>query len=219
MWELDHKEERVPKNRCFWTVVLEKTLESPLDCKEIKPVNPKGDQSWIFIERTDAEAEAPILWPPDAKSWLTGKDPDAGKDWGQKEQGTTEDEMVGWHHQLDGHEFEQAPGDGEGQESLACCSPRGHKELDTTEWLNKRQKAIWLWGREMAPCLWMVALSRERLSTTLRMGQPQATQEPRQPSGDPVMTAPTPHPAERPQSGWKLGLFSHKGILRLATVG
>ena len=105
MWELYYKESWVPKNWCFWTVVLEKT-ESPLDCKEIKPVNPKGNHSWIFIERNDAEAEAPILWPPDAKNWLAGKDPDAGKDWGREEKGTTEDEMVGWHHQLNGHEFE-----------------------------------------------------------------------------------------------------------------
>ena len=105
MWELDYKESWVPKNWCFWTVVLEKTLESSLDCKEIKPVNPKGKQSWIFIGRTDAEAETSILWPPDAKNWLIGKDPDAGKDWRQEEQGMTEDEIVGWHHQLNGHEF------------------------------------------------------------------------------------------------------------------
>ena len=137
MWELDHKEGWAPKNWCFWTVVLEKTLESPLDCKRIKPVHPKGDQSWIFIRRTDAEAEAPILWPPDAKNWFTGKDPDAGKDWGQEEKGTTEDEMVAWHHRLNGHEFEQALGDGEGWESLAYCSPWGCKESDTTERLNK----------------------------------------------------------------------------------
>ena len=102
MWELDSKESWVPKNCCFWTMVLEKTLESPLDCKEIQPVHPKGNQSWIFIGRIDAETETPILWPPDAKSWLISKDPDAGKDWGQEEKGTTEDEMVGWHHQLDG---------------------------------------------------------------------------------------------------------------------
>ena len=106
MWELDYKESWASKNWCFWTVVLEKTLESPLDCKEIQPVNPKGNQSWIFIERTDAEAKTPILWPPDAQSWLTGKDPDAGKDWRQEEKGMTEDEMVGWHHPLNGHEFE-----------------------------------------------------------------------------------------------------------------
>ena len=108
MWELDYKETWVPKNWCFWTVVLEKTLESPLDCKEIKAVNPKGNQSWIFTGRTNAEAEAPILWLPDEKNWPIEKDPDAGKDWRQEEKGTTEDEMVGWHHQLDGHEFQQA---------------------------------------------------------------------------------------------------------------
>ena len=113
-WELDHKESWAPKNWCFWTVVLEKTLESPLDCKEIQPVNPKGNQFWMFIGRTDTEAETPILWPPDAKNWLIGKDPDAGKDWRQEEKGMTEDEMVGWHHQLDGHEFEQALGVGNG---------------------------------------------------------------------------------------------------------
>ena len=110
MWELDHKENWVPKNWCFSTVVLEKTLESPLDCKEIKPVNPKGNQPWILIRRTDAGAEAPELWPPNAKCSLIGKDPDAGKDWRQEEKGTTEDEMVIWHHQLNGHEFEQTPG-------------------------------------------------------------------------------------------------------------
>ena len=111
-------------------------VRSPLNCKEIKPVNPKGDQCWIFIGRTDAEAEAPILWPPDGKNWFIGKDPDARKDWRQEEKGTTEDEMVGWHHQLEGHEFEQAPGVGDGQGSLACCSSWGHKESDTTEQLN-----------------------------------------------------------------------------------
>ena len=117
MWQLDHKESWVPKNWCFWTVVLEKTLESPLDSKEIQPVHPKGDQSSIFIGSTDAEAEAPILWPPDAKNWLIWKDPDAGKDWRQKEKWITEDEMVGWHHRLDGHEFEQTPRVGDGQGS------------------------------------------------------------------------------------------------------
>ena len=136
MWELYYKENWVPKNWCFWTVVLDKTPESPLDWKEIQPVNPEVNQSWTFIRRTDAESEAPILSPPDAKNWLTGKDPDAGKDWGQKEKGTTEDEMVGWHHQLDGHEFKQALGAVEGQGSLAFCSPWGCKESDTTEWLN-----------------------------------------------------------------------------------
>ena len=134
MWELDYKEIWTLKNWCFWTVVLDKTLESPLDYKEIQPVHPKGNQSWIFIGRTDAEAETPILWPPDVKNWLTGKDSNAGKDW-REEKGTTEDEMVGWH-QLDGHEFEQAPGVGDGQESLACCSSRGHKDSDTTKQLN-----------------------------------------------------------------------------------
>ena len=125
MCALDHKEGWAPKNWCFWTVVLEKTLESPLDCKEIQPVNPKGNQSWIFIGRTDAEAETLILWPPDSRNWRTGKDPDAGKDWRQEEKRTTEDEMVGWHHWLDGHEFEQAPVVGDGQRSRVCCSPWG----------------------------------------------------------------------------------------------
>ena len=123
MWELDHNKGWAPKNWCFWTVVLEKTLESPLDWKEIKPVNPKGNKPWIFIGRTDAETEAPISWPSDVKSQLTGKDPDAGKDWGQEEKGTTEDEMVGCHHWLNGHEFEQTLGNSEEQGSLVCCRP------------------------------------------------------------------------------------------------
>ena len=135
IWKLDHKQSWVLKNWCFWTVVL-KTLENPLDCKEIKPVNPRGNQLWIFIGRIDAEAEAPILWTPDAKNWLTGKDTDAGKDWRWEEKGMTEDEMVGWHHWLSGHEFEQAPRVGDGQGSLACCSPWGCKESDMTELLN-----------------------------------------------------------------------------------
>ena len=126
IWELDHKESWAPKKWCFWTVVLEKTLESPLDCKEIQPVNPRGNQSWIFIGRTDAEVEIPILWPPDGKNWLIGKDPNAGKDWRQEEKGTTEDEMVGWHHWFNGHEFEQALGVDDGQGSLTCRSPWGH---------------------------------------------------------------------------------------------
>ena len=105
MWELNYKESWVPKNWCFWIVVLKETIESPLDCKEIQPVHPKGNRSWVFIRRTDVEAETPILWPPDVKSWLIGKDPDAGKDWRWEDKGTTEDEMVGWHHQLNGHEF------------------------------------------------------------------------------------------------------------------
>ena len=136
MWELDYKERWAAKNWCLWTVVLEKTLESPLDCKGIKPVNPKGNQSWIFIGRTNAKAEALVLWPSYAKNWLIGKDPDAGKDQRWEEKGTTEDEMVGWHHWLDGHEFEKAPGVGDGQGSLACCSPWGRKESGTTEQLN-----------------------------------------------------------------------------------
>ena len=135
MWELDYKERWAPKNWCFWTVVL-KTLESPLDCKEIEPVHPKGNHSWIFTWRTDAEAETPIFWPPDAKNWLIWKDPYAGKDWGQEEKGTTEGEMVGWHHQLDGHGNGWTLGVGDGQGGLAWCGPWSHKELDTTEWLN-----------------------------------------------------------------------------------
>ena len=114
-------------------MVLEKTLESRLDSKEIQPIHPKGNQSWVFIGRTDVEAETPILWPPDAKSSLVGKDPDAGRDWGQEEKGTTEDEMAGWHHRLDGHEFERTPGVGDGQGGLECCSSWGCKEWDMTE--------------------------------------------------------------------------------------
>ena len=145
MWELDYKESWGLKNRCFWTVVLEKTLESPLDCKEIQPVHPKGNQPWIFIGRTEAEAEAPILWPPDVKNWLFGKDPDAGKEWGLEKKGMTEDEVVGWHHRLDGHEFEQAPGVGDGHGGLACCSPWGRKEVDMTERLNWTD-LNWTWS-------------------------------------------------------------------------
>ena len=138
----------MPKNSCFWIVLLEKTLESPLGSKEIKPVNPKGNQPWIFIGGTDVEAKAPILWPPDMKSQLTGKDPDAGKDWRQEEKGTTEDEMVGWHHQLNGHELEQIPGDGDGQGSLVCCSPWGRKESDMTE----------RWNTTTTMCKWITLL-------------------------------------------------------------
>ena len=136
MWEVDCKESWTLKNWCFWTVVLEKTLESSLDCKEIQPVHPKGDQSWVFFGRNDVEAETPILWPPHVKSWLIGKDSDAGRDWGQEEKGTTEDEMAGWHHRLDGCEFKWTPGVGDRQEGLACCDSWGHKESDTTERLN-----------------------------------------------------------------------------------
>ena len=141
MWELDYKESWVPKNWCFWTVVLEKTLESPLDCK-IQLVHPKGNQSWIFIGRTDVEAETPILWPLDVKSWLIWKDPE---DWRREEKGMTEDEMVRWHHWLNGHEFGWTLGVGDGQVGLVCCSSWGHKELDMpvrlnwTEWL-------WMWA-------------------------------------------------------------------------
>ena len=133
MWELDYKERWAPKKWCFWTVVLEKTLESPLDCNEIQPVHPKGDQSWVFTRRTDAET--PILWPPDVKSWLTGKDPDGGKDWGQ-EKGSTDDEMVGWHHRLNGHGSGWTLAVGDGQGGLACCGSWGCKESNTAEWLN-----------------------------------------------------------------------------------
>ena len=136
MWELDCEECWAPKNWCFWTVVLEKTVESPLDCKEIQPVHSKGDQSWVFFGRNDTKAETPVLWPPLAKSWLIGKDSDAGRDWGQEEKGTTEDEMAGWHHWLDGRKSEWTPGVGDGQGGLACCNLWGRKESDTTEWLN-----------------------------------------------------------------------------------
>ena len=136
MWELDYKESWVLKNWCFWTVVLEKTLECPLDCKEIQPVRPKGDHSSVFIGRTDAKTETPIFWPPHAKNWLIGKDSDAGTDWGQEEKGTTEDEMAGWHHRLDTYDFGWTPGVDDGQGGLECCDSQGCKELDTTERLN-----------------------------------------------------------------------------------
>ena len=134
MWDLDCEEGWAPKNWCFWTVVLEKTPESPLHCKEIQPVHPKGDQSWVFFGRTDAQT--PILWPPHGKSCLTGKDPDAGRDFGQEEKRITEDKMSGWHHRLDGHEFEWTQGVGDGRGGLACCDSWGRKELDMTEQLN-----------------------------------------------------------------------------------
>ena len=127
MWELDCEESWARKNWCFWSVVLEKTLESPLDCKEIQPVYSEGDQPWDFFGRNDAKAEAPVLWPPHAKSWLIGKDFDAGRDWGLEEKGTTEDEMAGWHHQLNGHEFEWTPGVGDGQGGLVCCDSWGRR--------------------------------------------------------------------------------------------
>ena len=139
MWELDYKESWLPKNWFFWTELLEKNLESPLDSKEIQPVHPKGNQAWIYIGRTDVEAETPIVWPPNAKSWLTGKDPDAGKGWRREEKGMTEVDMVGWHHQLNEHEFEWALEVGDGQGSLACCNAWGHKQTwlsDWPSWLN-----------------------------------------------------------------------------------
>ena len=141
MWELDCEESWAPKNWCFWTVVLEKTLESPLDCKEIQPVHPK-DQSWVLIGRTDAET--PVLWPPDSKNCLIWEDPDAGKDWGQEEKGTTEDEMVGWYHRLSGHVFRWTLGVGDEQGGLACCSSWGRKELDMSDRLN--------WTENSAEC-------------------------------------------------------------------
>ena len=133
MWQLECEESWAPKNWCFWTVVLEKTLESPLDCKEIQPVYSKGNQSWVFIGRTDAKAETLILWLPHAKSWLIGKDSDAGRDWRKEEKGTAEDEMVGWHHWLGEHKFEWTQGVGDGRGGLACCDSWGRKESDTTE--------------------------------------------------------------------------------------
>ena len=136
MWELDCEESWAPENWCFWTVVLEKTLESPLDYKEIQPVHSKGDQSWVFFGRNDTKAETPVLWPPHVKSWLIGKDCDAGRDWGQEEKGTTEDEMARWQHRLNGHEFGWTLGVGDAQGGLACCNSWCRKELDTTEWLD-----------------------------------------------------------------------------------
>ena len=162
MWELDCEESWALKNWCFWTVVLEKTLESPLDRKEIQPVHSKEDQPWVFFGRNDAEAETSVLWPPHAKSWLIGKDCDAGRDWGQEEKGMTEDEMAGWHYWLDGHEFEWTPRVGDGQGGLVCCSSWSRKESDTTEWLNwpefmkktehRRIDAfeLWLWEKILA---------------------------------------------------------------------
>ena len=149
MWELDHKKGWVPKNWCF-QLVLEKTLKSSLDYKETKRANPKRNQPWIWIGRTHVETEAPILWPPDIKSWLIGKDLDPGKDWRQKKKEAAEDKMVGWHHQLNGHEFEWTLGDSEGQESLLCCSAWSGKELDTTELQQKWEESLWKTSSEMA---------------------------------------------------------------------
>ena len=156
IWELDHKESWATKNLCLQIVVLEKTLESPLDSKQIKPINPKGNQSWIFIGGTDAKAEALIFWSPDAKSRLTGKDPGAGKDWRQEEKRTTEDEMVGWHHWLNGNKSEQAPGDGEGQGSLVCCSSLGCKESDMREQLNNNiENNFRIVKPALSPTIWI----------------------------------------------------------------
>ena len=141
MLESDRKESWVPKNWCFWTVVLEKTLESPLDCKEIQPVHSKRDQSWVFIGRTDAEAETPILWPPNGKNLFIGKYPGAGKDWRQEEKGTTEDEMVGWHHWLNGHEFEQVLEDGEGQEEPGMLQSMGSQRVGH-DWVTEQQQRM-----------------------------------------------------------------------------
>ena len=142
LWELDCQEGRVPRNWCLITMVLEKTPKRPLDSKEIKPVNLKGEQPWILTGRTDAKAEAPVFWSPDMNLWLTRKVPDVGKDWGQKEKKTTEDEMAVWHHQCGGHELRQTLRDGEGQGGLACCSPWGCKELDMTGRLSNNNQIL-----------------------------------------------------------------------------
>ena len=159
MWELDYKQSWAPKNWCFWTLMLEKTLESPLACKEIQRVHPKGYQSWVFIGRSDVEAEPPILWLPDAKSRLIWKDSDAGKDWGQEEKETTEDEMVGWHHWLNGHGFGWTLGVGDGRGDLACCGSWGRKESDMTERLNWTELnwpgiEAWPWSGSVESCHW-----------------------------------------------------------------
>ena len=156
MWELDYKESWAQGNWCFWTVVLEKTLESPLDCKEIQSVHPKGDSSWVFIEGTDVEAETPILWSPDAESWLIWKDPDAGKDWGQEEKEMTEDEMVGWHHWLDGHGFGWTLGVDDGQGGLVCCSSWGCKESDKNERLKWTELKYFLTRWMVNNILWKI---------------------------------------------------------------
>ena len=152
---MDYKESWALKNWFFWTMVLEETLESPLDCKEIQLVTPKGNQSWIFTWRTDAEAETPILWPPDVNNCLIWKDPDAGKDWRQEGKGMTVDEMVGWYHQLDGHEFEQVPGGDDGQGSLVWCSPWGRKEWEMTERPKWTEMNIWYFSFS----IWLTSFS------------------------------------------------------------
>ena len=153
MWELDYKESWALKNWCFLTVVLEKILASPLDCKEIQWIHSKGNQSWVFIRRNDAKLETPVLWPPHVKSWLIGKGPDAQRDWGQEEKGMTEDEMAGWHHWLDAREFGWTLGVVDGQGGLACCDSWGHKELDTTERLNWTDTTIYKIDNQQGPSL------------------------------------------------------------------
>ena len=172
MWDLDHREGWAWKNWCFWIVVLEKTLKSPLDCKKIQPVHPKGNQFWIFIVRTEAEVEVLILWPPDAKSWLIWKDPDSGKDWGQEEKGTAEDEMTGWYHQFNGHEFGWAPAVGDGQGGLACCSSWAYKESDTTEWLNWTELEFHWVRQDSEPDL-PVNVQESRVEVRVDRGLPQ----------------------------------------------
>ena len=156
MLELDCKESWAQKNWCFWTVVLEKTLESPLDCKEIQPIHPKRDQSWVFIGGTDVGAETPIFWPPDVKGWLIGKDPDAGKDWGQEVKGMTEDEMVGWHHRHNGHGFRWTLEVVDGQGGLACCGSWGRRVMRLQTWLSKWTELNWT-NRIL---LWEVQINR-----------------------------------------------------------
>ena len=164
MSELDYKESWALKNWCFWTVVLEKTLESPLDCKEIQPVHPKGDKFWVFIGRTDVEAETLILWPPDAKSWLIWKDPDAGKDWGREEKGMTEDDVVGWHHWLNGHGFGWTSGVGDGQGGLACCGSWGCKESEMTDWTELISFSWeWFWSLLSIQCYELLSIVLQAL--------------------------------------------------------
>ena len=159
MWELDCEDSWALKNWCFWTVVLEKTLESPLDCKEIQPVHSEGDQPWDFFGRNYAKAETPVLWPPHANSWLIGKDSDAGRNWGQEKKGKTEDEIAGWHHQLDGHEFEWTLGVGDGQGGLTCCDSWSCKESDWTKPLN--------WT-ELKLCILLILLQVKNVAYSLK---------------------------------------------------
>ena len=153
IWDLDYKDSWASKNGCFWTVVLEKTLESHLDCKMIQPVHPKWNQSWVFFRRAYVEAETPILWPPDVKNWLIEKDPDAAKDWRREEKAATEDEMVGWHHRLSGYDCESTLRVGDGQRSMVYCSPWGHKEWDTIERLNWTELNVAISHSQIQPCL------------------------------------------------------------------